>query len=112
MGIIKSIKFLLGMSGSNFTKREKNSILIVLEEYKEHIFECVVCYDECDNMSLILHEELEEVTYSKLTTLYHNYSFYSKKISATMDEPWFWRTTDYLSRFRAVEMLRTAVIND
>lgn len=112
MGVIKSIKFLLGMNGSNFGKREKERILEAIKDYEKHILECKKMYDECENMGKWLHERLDEDTYSKLITIYHRYGFYEKKIDTTRNSLFLWGTTEYYSRLKAVEMLRVAIIND
>lgn len=104
--------FMLGMNGSNFSKKEKDKILEVVKEYEKHILECRRCYDECDNMSVWFHERLNEETYSKLITMYHKYGFYVKKINTTRNGLFFWGTTDFSSRLKAVELLRVAIIND
>lgn len=111
MGIVNTIKFLLGMSGSNFSRKEKDKILEVIKEYEKHVIECRKCYDECDNMGKYLYDRLKTGTYSKLE-IYHNHDFYSKKIKTTRNGLFFWGTTDFGSRLKAIEMLRVAVIND
>lgn len=40
------------------------------------------------------------------------YGFYSKKINTTRNGLFFWSTTDFSSRLKAVELLRIAIIND
>lgn len=40
--------FMLGMNGSNFSRKEKDKILEVVKEYEKHVLECKRCYDECD----------------------------------------------------------------
>lgn len=112
MGIVNTIKFLLGMNGSNFSRKEKDKILEVVKAYEKHVLECKRCYDECDNMSKWLHERLDVKTYHRLTVLYHRYGFYSKKINTTRNGLFFWSTTDFSSRLKAVELLRVAIIND
>lgn len=112
MGIIKSIMFVLGMNGSNFSRKEKDRILEVIEEYEAHVLRCRRFYDECDNMSKWLHERMDVKTYQRLTVLYHRYGFYAKKIKTTRNGVFFWGTTEYIARLRAVDMLRVAIIND
>lgn len=112
MRIINTIRFLLGMNGSNFSRKEKDKILEVVKAYEKHVLECKRCYDECDNMSKWLHERLDVKTYHRLTILYHRYGFYSKKINTTRNGLFFWSTTDFSSRLKAVELLRVAIIND
>ena len=112
MGIINTIMFMLGMNGSNFSRKEKDRILEVIEEYEAHVLRCRRFYDECDNMSKWLHERLGQRIYVKLTALYHRYGFYSKKINITRNGLFFWSTTDFSSRLKAVELLRVALIND
>lgn len=112
MIIINTIRFLLGMNGSNFSRKEKDKILEVVKAYEKHVLECKRCYDECDNMSKWLHERLNVKAYHRLTVLYHRYGFYSKKINTTRNGLFFWSTTDFSSRLKAVELLRVAIIND
>ena len=95
--------FMLGMNGSNFSRKEKDKILEVVRKYEKHVLECKRCYDECDNMSKWLHERLGQSVYSKLTALYLN---------TTRNGLFFWSTTDFSSRLKAVELLRVAIIND
>ena len=39
MGIINTIMFMLGMNGSNFSRKEKEKILEVVKEYEKHVLE-------------------------------------------------------------------------
>lgn len=112
MGMIRRIKYALGFSGANFTRKEKDCILEAIREYEKHIMGCWRYCDDCDNMNAWLKERLNYRVYVVLVIKYHNYSFYKQKISKTEDFNYMWSPTDFISRQRACELLRNAVIND
>lgn len=103
---------MLGMKVSNFSREEKERILEVIEEYEAHVLWCSRLCNECENMSKWLHERLDAKTYHRLTVLYHRYGFYAKKIKTTRNGLFFWGTTEYVPRLRAINLLRVAIIND
>ena len=116
MGMIRRIRYALGFSGANFTRKEKDCILEAIREYEKHIMGCWRYCDDCDNMNVWLRDRLREKlnnrVYVVLVIKYHNYSFYRQRIPKTEEGDYMWSPTDFVSRQRACKLLRIAVIND
>lgn len=106
----KWIKSMFGPSdGKNFTRKEKKQILRILNKYEEHIIKCEKENKECHGLCGYLQDSNK---YYTLCDLYHNRDFYREHTKVTTESRYYWRRKDYVSRMRAVQLLRDAVIND